>query len=322
MRISSRVGKGGLGLLLGFGGVLRLAAGCTSFHGTPLPDAAPPPDVGPPPGRCLPTAAFGTPEPVIELNTEGNEVALWMTPDELRVYVSHRAPGRESDIRVAVRANPADPFGELVPLNAPAIQGDGGGSEEAFSLTAEERRLFLERDGRIMLAVFDEADAAFGAPQPFDVPALTPARIDRTPFVPHRAATLYFARSQNLPPQIYRAALSPALDRAEQPQPVSDLERSIEDDHPVVTPDERAIFFRSVRPGNLGDAGDIWMAERLTRTGDFGSVQNLMVLNSEADDYPLAVTDDGCVLYFASSRLSPDGSAPGIEIWRTRRGSP
>jgi hypothetical protein len=67
--------------------------------------------------------------------------------------------------------------------------------------------------------------------------------------------------------------------------------------------------------GGIGNS-DVWTATR-TAGGSFVNVENAGTVNSDADDTPTAVTDDGCILYFVSKRA---GGAGGSDIWNAKRG--
>src|SRR6185369_564415 len=77
-------------------------------------------DGGPPDGAgpCNPTAPFGTPTAVAELNSTADDDRLSLSPDELVAYfTSTRAGGMGGyDIYMATRASKSQPFGSIVPV--------------------------------------------------------------------------------------------------------------------------------------------------------------------------------------------------------------
>lgn len=91
--------------------------------------------------------------------------------------------------------------------------------------------------------------------------------------------------------------------------------------HPVVTKDQRRIFFSSFRPENVDGSvngvvttSDIWTAERDDALGDFRGVTNLGApINTMFNEAPLFLTEDQCVLYFSSTRLGSN------DIWQAER---
>ena len=76
------------------------------------------------------------------------------------------------------------------------------------------------------------------------------------------------------------------------------------DAYPVVTLDERTLYFASDRadPNALGDY-DIYAATRAVTTDPFDAPKILKVLNSADPEFPSWLSRDGCVLYL-SRRVS------------------
>ena len=81
---------------------------------------------------------------------------------------------------------------------------------------------------------------------------------------------------------------------------------------PVLTPDDRTLFFASNRPGGEGGY-DIYVSVRFDASDPFGAPTPVSELNTEDNDTPSWVSTDGCRLYFTSSS---DGVS---RIYRTER---
>lgn len=88
------------------------------------------------------------------------------------------------------------------------------------------------------------------------------------------------------------------------------------DQLPWLSQDELTIAFFSRRGG--GD-GNMWTATRGSTSANFGLPEELIELNSSADDGRLFITTDGLVAYFSSSR---SGGLGGDDIWYAQRSTP
>jgi len=62
---------------------------------------------------------------------------------------------------------------------------------------------------------------------------------------------------------------------------------------------------------------DIYVARRTTVTGTFNTVTLISELNSNAIDFPLELSPDGCTLYFGSDRTTQGN----YDLYVTRRGN-
>src|SRR5262249_27008265 len=94
-RTWSRIGIGMIGL-----------AGCGA--GADMPD-------GGPQARCSPTAPFGTPKPLMSLNTPNNDEQPCLSLDELTIYFSRDGNG-SYDIYQATRASKDVAFANVGPV--------------------------------------------------------------------------------------------------------------------------------------------------------------------------------------------------------------
>jgi|HubBroStandDraft_5_1064220.scaffolds.fasta_scaffold51633_2 Tol biopolymer transport system component len=279
------------------------------------PDASVPvaessaPGGGPP---CSPDAGFGDPRLVAGLADAATSIAaVRLSPDSLTAYF--QAGGRPDslgydDIYTATRTDPASPFGHIAPLEGyevnspddelyPTVSGDG--LTLVFARSAPIDPVFLWSTTR------SEPSTSFDVPVLLAPPVNAMSAIyDTTPFLRQDGQVLYFA-SNRVPERgidIYRVgwAGSSADAAFDAPAPVDELNASSNELAPVVTPDDRTIYFASDRANGNGDF-DIWTATRDSGAG-FLAPTSVAELNSDSVDIPTFITGDGCTLYFSSAR--------------------
>lgn len=190
----------------------------------------------------------------------------------------------------------------------------GGGAALLIWRLQPERRVF-----------FSDADT-IRAPQhavaPRDIlwrpaqrlPALASAAgEDYEPRVSWDGLTLFFVRGKAGGDADVLVATRTPTGWAE-PQPLERINGDYDDLGPEPSPDGRALYFYSDRPGGLGGY-DLWVARR----GDDGweTPTNLGPrVNSEFNDYGPAISPDGATLLFASNRPTGDAAVrPNPEAW-------
>ena len=85
--------------------------------------------------------------------------------------------------------------------------------------------------------------------------------------------------------------------------------------HPAISPDDMTLYFASDMPGSIG-AMDIWMVQRDSPNGEFGSPQNLgETINTKGNEMFPYVHEDGSLL-FASDGHPGMG---GLDIFRSEQ---
>jgi hypothetical protein len=90
------------------------------------------------------------------------------------------------------------------------------------------------------------------------------------------------------------------------------------DNDPTLSADGLSLYFASDRPGGLGGS-DIWVARRASPHSPWEAPVNLGApINMTVDDRTPALSVDGHILFFSSSRPGGQG---GIDIWMARRAS-
>ena len=241
--------------------------------------------------RCDPTADFGAPAAITELNDPtSDDGELRLLPDERSGYFwSYRAG--EGNIYLATRDTLASPF---------AIQRVDG--------LAYTNELDPTSDGSIML--FRRSDAGddlwlatqiepsqFAASIP--VTTLNSPSSDAQPFLQADGSAVYFSSDRTGNGDLYRASRdgvsfsTPAL--------IDELSTPDIEGDPVVSADGRTLLFRSDRAATLGGA-NIYVATRASDSERFGAPTLVANINSDADEGPSWMSADGCRLYLWSTR--------------------
>lgn len=313
---------------------LFAALGCGSASDTSAdarvqPDGSSPPDAQQPPDalvadaatpdatppRCDPSAAFSPAIPVDSLNLEGvSEEGARLSPDELTIYFSSNREGGVGgwDIYVATRESLGDPWG--TPVLLPGVNTTG---VERYPMVTDDG-LFLYADTRdtnydLSVAQRESVDADFGALSPVAELNAGADDIDAWILPDHNAA--YFGSNRGGNYDLYRATRTDAFAT---PVAVNSVDVNTEayEGGPVVTPDEKTIFFSSDREGGLGSF-DIYVATRDSTADPYGAAEGLDEVNSGDYDAATWISADGCVLYLTRN---VGLTAPDYEIYMAMRG--
>jgi Tol biopolymer transport system component len=122
---------------------------------------------------------------------------------------------------------------------------------------------------------------------------------------PHLSADLlriYFATTVGAQQVLAVASRQSINDPFGQPASFAEIATTTSvDSGPTLTADERVIVFSSARIS--GPAGtNLWYATRADRSQPFGAPQLVPTVNSEQFDETPHISEDGCTIYFASSR--------------------
>jgi ankyrin repeat protein/beta-lactamase regulating signal transducer with metallopeptidase domain/Tol biopolymer transport system component len=95
-----------------------------------------------------------------------------------------------------------------------------------------------------------------------------------------------------------------------------EVNSSVAEYDPHISPDGLSLYFLSQQPGGLGDA-DIWVTARKTKDEPWGQSVNLgQPVNSSSFEGGPCISADGLEMYFVSDRPGGSGS---IDIWVTKR---
>jgi OOP family OmpA-OmpF porin len=208
------------------------------------------------------------------------------------------------------------------------------GFEGGPSVSLDGTELFFVSDrpggqggGDIWVARRDPSNGALGGLQNLGPRVNSPAD-EGAPSISSDGRTIYFECFEPGPgPRCFKPDFgSPDLwmaHRAGPGQPfgqATSLGRSVNtrfaEDFPAISSDGLTLYFSSDRPGGLGDA-DLWQATRRNLNAPFGSVRNLgPAVNSASYDAEPAISADGLLLLFASTR---EGGLGGPDLWVSTR---
>jgi hypothetical protein len=295
-------------------------AGSTEDAGDPvdagsMEDAGPRPDAGS--GRCDPNAAFEMPTDIpTPLQSSLDQPAAWLTEDELVIYLTRDTAdaGRERDLYMASRPTLSSPFDPPSPL--PNVNSDA--LDDNPTTTSDGLRLYFhsarEDDGgiaaaglfRLFVASRTVTNGNFGVPVlvngPFEP---TNPRVD--PFISRDGDRLYFVERLT---DVDAGTTHQDLFVAERdggttfsaPRALTELNTSDYEVQPILTADEKVIYFSSNRDGR---SFDIWRASRTDRTQAFGPPELVTSANSELIDTPTWVSKDDCELWIARGATGP-----------------
>src|SRR5688500_5111686 len=237
------------------------------------PDTATPVDTQPidaPPNtaRCNPTAAFGTLEPLTELNSAAIDGGGSLSPDELTVYFASYRTGvgtiGSADIYVATRPNLTSPFG------APALLAvvNTTSQDEWPAVTADGLFMYLDRYGAgttgwdIYVAQRANTSVDFSTPTLVTSANATGAVTDANQFVMANHSALYFSSSRISGGMydIYRAQrnVGGTYDTL-----VAVITSSASEQTASVTADELTMLYSADGPNSMG-GNDIYIVKRTT----------------------------------------------------------
>jgi hypothetical protein len=244
---------------------------------------------------CGPDETFGAPLLVPGINDNAaDESAARLLPDELTAVFSSTRDG-DWDVYQSTRGNALAPFAttnaitEVNSLNAdwdPTITGDG---LTLYFGSARPNDVSVA----IYVATRNTPVGVFGTPEP--VAGLLPAgaAYAKTPYVtPSGGALYYVIVDLALPQEDIGVARKAGSGGFTNPRKLSELNTPSADSFPVVSPDERVIYYASLRSdGGARGGWDIWMAQRPNGTDPFGPPRNLAELNSGDWEKPTEVSE-------------------------------
>jgi len=288
---------------------------------------------GPAPTSCDPSAPFTSFRLVAGFETT-SVISARMTPDEKTVLYSALVGCAEEacfDLFVATRTDRGAPFTAGRPL--PRVSCNQS-SEYWPTLSADGRLLFfesgraLEPDGgacgndraRIWSATRVSTSTDFDPPRIDSLFAVDAGTSESSPYLHPSGRSLYFVSLGRPGPgnqDIYVARID-ALGLVSEVVEVSAVNTPDAENFPVISLDERTLYF--ARNQDVGSARDVWLARRESSTGAFAAPTRVAELDTEADEIPAWVSDDGCRLYFASNRNPSDaGTAADYRLWVAER---
>jgi hypothetical protein len=265
-------------------------------------------DVDATPARCNPSSDFGTPALVAGVNSTFDEYGMSLTRDELIAFVGRYPPG-DAALRMTSRASITDDFGPVVEDLLVAINNVSG-SEYSAAPTADGLILYFHRQNAMGIGIEVSTRAsttsAFAASSgvTVDGPGLDDAL---TPFISSDGQTLYWLDFSVFRLHAATRGGTPAIfNNARDASTIDNVY------NPVLSADELTLYSSN----GMGD--DVLVATRADRNTPFGAGTPVNNINSPADDWPVYVTADHCVMYLASNRA---GGLGGTDIWVAQRGN-
>ncbi len=290
--------------------VLLLGAGCGSVVAptqTPAPDAGA--DGAITTARCDPHKPFDAPTLVAGVNSADDEVGFALTRDELTGFVDHfvqstSVPSSWSLLdtqRPSLGAPFAPPSSTSVrELDAePGDELPGWPSSDGLVLyfarqpVGDTPRLFAATRNVATAPFADVAITLDGTTAPGYAPTLS---ADGTTLYWIDAADARMrAATRNGPPDVFVGQ-----------RIVSNMPLG----NPVLSADELTLYYTD------GAQTDIFEATRATKNAAFDVGVPVANINSTANDAPMFLSFDGCVLYLASNR---SGGVGGMDIWQAAR---
>ena len=255
-----------------------------------------PPDA--PKGPCNLAAPFGAPVAIAALNTSGVEQHPRLSPDELTVTFQRQDPVMGFDLFQATRPDKASSF--AVP--AAIAELDTTDNEADLTISPDGLRAYFASDRAGGLGSWDIWQASrsaitdpFGAIAP--VANVSSTQSDNTTY--YVPGALYFTSTRGSGgADIYRAAEQTGGFAA--PLLVVDLSSPAADAYPVVSTDERLVYFAS----NRGDAGtfQIYVSTRATASATWSTPSLVTELASFGNALPGWRAADACRLYLSSDQ--------------------
>ncbi len=265
---------------------------------------------------CLLTAAFNAPVPAFTGTTSVD--GLSFSADGRTAYVS-RKTSTNYEIYTTTRMDLTQPFGPLNPLTSV----NSGVDERAPFISQDGQRLYMSKTNGtyldVAVATWNTMTASFNAPQP--IPGLNSTVADQDPFLWNNQK-LYFSseRPNGAQREIYVSNY--ANGTYSPPALVAGVNHpDFEDTRPIVSSDGLTIYIGSTRYGIGADtSGDIFVATRNNTTENFGTPTNVLALNNSGIEFPVALSENGCTLYFASNEETGLGGSQEFRLYQATRG--
>jgi hypothetical protein len=244
---------------------------------------------------CDPTAPFGAPVPIAELNTMVADGTLRLEPDERSGYFWSARETGNNDIFLAMRATVNDPW-QVSP-----VQGLNTAANELDPAFTSTDTMFVFRrsaGGNDLFMAIRTAPGTFDPPTA--IASLNSSSDDVQPFLQPNGDELIFSSTRTGNGDLYRSVRSGTNFSA--PSRILELaDLATEEGDPVLSADGLTLFFRSDRAAGFGSF-NIFVATRSTTADEFGAPVLVDNVNSDGEDGPSWISLDGCRLYLSSDR--------------------
>jgi len=247
---------------------------------------------------CDAATPFQTVAALAAVNTALDDAFPTLTDDELILYFQRGDVGGASNptFFVAQRATPTADFGAPVQVSELA-----DGQNNSFpAVTGKGEALYFGSSSNIRVAK-SVGVGRFGIAM--DVPGLaSPDVAERSPALFAGGDELWYSITGDAGVIHFRRAALFADGGVGMPSSVPELEATGYESGLASTRDGLTIYFGSPRVGGQG-GGDIWMANRASRSAPFANLATATAVNSAFDEQPGWLSVDACRLYFTTSRL-------------------
>jgi WD40-like Beta Propeller Repeat len=262
--------------------------------------------------RCDPSKPFGMPRLVDNVNSSLDEYSFSFTPNEQTAFVGRTAVQGPSTIAILAtrRASTTVAFDVPNAGTTSAING-GDGDVPDGSPSFDGLILYFARlkpsDVEIFAATRSDGSASFDAGTHVTVDGAD--LIDAlSPTITPDGQTLYWRGFLgNDYGKVFSATRNNGPTTFVNKRAVSTISTGFV---PVLSADELTMFYTD------GNATDVLASTRTSKGDMFGTGVPVANVNSTANDIPVALTNDGCVLYIRSQR---SGGLGGYDIWEAHR---
>ncbi|MEO7092971.1 MAG: hypothetical protein ABI175_06960 [Polyangiales bacterium] len=298
--------------------VLASLTGCGGVSSPATPDAASAHDAprdGTAGAGCNLALPFGNVHAVGGLQTARDEEFISLSPDELTVYVSSdlAAPGTANfDLYAASRPSLTAAFGPLAPLTALVTPSD----DRSASISSDGLTLLFHSSRGGNYDLYATSRTSTSAPFPAATAlgaSINTAGTETSPVLASSGTALYFTRSSATTEELFVATLGATGFGS--PVPVTDINAGGSALRVAIAANGLTIYWASARAGGAGQQ-DIWTASRATPQDAFSGIRNVAELATPLQEFPDALSVDGCRLYFTSDRA---GGAGGFDVYVAER---
>ncbi len=248
---------------------------------------------------CSPTTPFGMPVQVAGVNDPvAYDSTFVPTHDELTAYFYSNRTNSDYDIYRATRPDltAAWTVTHVDELASTAVEKEPSLSPDGTILAFTSSRVPNVGSDDLWYATYDGTKFTVVGP----IAAFNTAATDYHPLFQDASDQFWFTSNVAGNFSIYHASHTGASFGAATLESELDLAGT---DSGAAAPssDGLAIYFRSDRPGGLGDY-DIYVARRSSVAEPFGSASPVTEVSSASLDTPNWISPDGCRLYLSSSR--------------------
>lgn len=246
-----------------------------------------------PPRRCAASSPFSRIEPVPGIPVNASRIRL--SDDELTAHYSWLIESQWLDLFTSRRADRASPFGipeALAPLN-------GTGGDTSPMLAPDGATLYFEssRTGFFRVHQAKRGDTGDWSPLGIVPNIAVVGFSDGGPYLSPRSGDLYFHSDRLGSSDLFRAARGQT--GFDVPIALHGVSTQGNESFPLLSADERELYFIRVALGSGEGHSEIWMATRGSESEPFGDAHEVPELNTELIELPDWISPDNCRLYFS-----------------------